>query len=62
MLLRSSLCDLQWLAVVFFEQQQVAYVLGFLLLVNLSLFGTSADSQETGMIRFSFLSLDLVAS
>lgn len=56
------LCDLQWLAVVLFEKQQVVCVLGFLLLVNLSLFGTSVDSQETWAIRFGFLGLDLVAS
>lgn len=57
-----KLCDLLWLAVVLFEQQQVACVLGFLLLVNLSLFGTSADSQETRVIGLSFPCLDLVAT
>lgn len=42
-----ELWDLQRLALVLFEQQQVACALGFVLLVNLSLFGTSADSQKT---------------
>lgn len=40
-----QLCDLYWLAVVLFEQQQVVHVLGFLLPVNSSLFSSSTDSQ-----------------
>lgn len=42
-----QLCDLHWVAVVLFEQQQVVHVLGFLLPVNSSLFSSSTASQES---------------
>lgn len=47
--------DLRWVAVVVQQQQQQVScgLVGFLLHVNLSLAGTSADSQESPVIRLS---------
>lgn len=57
-----QLCERHLRAAVLFEQQQVVHVLGFLLTVNWSLFGSSTNSQESSMIWFRLQHSHLVAS
>lgn len=55
-------CERHLRVAVLFEQQQVVHVLGFLLPVNLSLFGSSTNSQKSSMIWFRLQHSQFVAS